>query len=152
MFCNVISTVVTNCPGLIHVTLHTSTKHYIGPLELIGKVGQPEPPYTEDMPRLGCPNFYYNQEDILFDEVAGVAVPSAGPCTVPASSSGSPLEASSTSSAASPCTLPFAARRAAHCSGRGRLAPGRNSAMPPDLIAEQHIWVALDPMGKNCGC
>ena len=29
-----------------------------------------DPPYTEDMPRRDCPNFYYDQEDILFAEVS----------------------------------------------------------------------------------
>ncbi|GJN12730.1 hypothetical protein PR202_ga31036 [Eleusine coracana subsp. coracana] len=70
MFRNIISAVVTNCSNLFHISLQTGTKHYIGPFELIGKIWQPEPPYTEDMPRLDCPNFYYDQEDILFDEVA----------------------------------------------------------------------------------
>ncbi|OEL25803.1 3-oxo-Delta(4,5)-steroid 5-beta-reductase [Dichanthelium oligosanthes] len=71
MLRNVLSAVVPACPALVHVCLQTGTKHYVGSFEAIGKIPIPlDPPYTEDMARLDCPNFYYDQEDILVDAVA----------------------------------------------------------------------------------
>ncbi|TVU46483.1 hypothetical protein EJB05_06023, partial [Eragrostis curvula] len=151
MFRNIISDVVTNCPGLVHVSLQTGTKHYMGPFELIGKIAQPEPPYTEDMPRLDCPNFYYDQEDILFDEVSrrGGAV-------------GWSVHRPSLIFGFSPrsvfnivCSLCV---YAAICRKEGATLrwPGSlrsweecSNASDADLIAEQHIWAGVEPMAKN---
>ncbi|EEE59280.1 hypothetical protein OsJ_11316 [Oryza sativa Japonica Group] len=70
MLRNVLSAVVPNCPALVHVSLQTGSKHYIGPPESIGKFTI-ETPFSEDMPRLdNCPNLYYDQEDALFDAVS----------------------------------------------------------------------------------
>lgn len=56
-------------PGLRHVALVTGLKHYLGPFESFGK--QPvDTPFREEMPRLANLNFYYTQEDILFEAAA----------------------------------------------------------------------------------
>jgi nucleoside-diphosphate-sugar epimerase len=52
--------------GLRHVALVTGLKHYLGPFEAYAKA-RPETPLREEMPRLPYPNFYYAQEDELFD-------------------------------------------------------------------------------------
>jgi nucleoside-diphosphate-sugar epimerase len=52
-----------------HVALVTGLKHYLGPFESYGRV-KPDTPFLEDQPRLPYQNFYYVQEDILFDEAA----------------------------------------------------------------------------------
>jgi nucleoside-diphosphate-sugar epimerase len=52
-------------PSLRHVALVTGLKHYLGPFEAYAKV-KPDTPFREDQPRLDYPNFYYEQEDILF--------------------------------------------------------------------------------------
>src|ERR1044072_5899150 len=70
MLRNVLRAVIPNAPNLRHVTLVTGAKHYTGPFEILRKVEFHEPPFTEDLPRLDVPNFYYNQEDILFEETA----------------------------------------------------------------------------------
>jgi nucleoside-diphosphate-sugar epimerase len=54
---------------LRHVALVTGLKHYLGPFEAYGQGGQTTP-FREDQPRLPVQNFYYEQEDELF-EAAG---------------------------------------------------------------------------------
>jgi nucleoside-diphosphate-sugar epimerase len=49
-----------------HVALVTGLKHYLGPFEAYAKV-QPDTPFSEEQERLPYENFYYVQEDILFD-------------------------------------------------------------------------------------
>ena len=51
---------------LQHVSLVTGTKHYLGPFESYGQTVA-ETPFREDNPRLPGENFYYTQEDILFE-------------------------------------------------------------------------------------
>ncbi|MEO8667415.1 MAG: SDR family oxidoreductase [Bauldia sp.] len=52
-----------------HVALVTGLKHYLGSFENYGAT-QLDTPFTEDQPRVPGENFYYTQEDILF-ELAG---------------------------------------------------------------------------------
>lgn len=49
-----------------HVVLITGVKHYLGPFKDFGRY-LPDTPFLEDMPRLPIPNFYYDQEDTLFE-------------------------------------------------------------------------------------
>jgi nucleoside-diphosphate-sugar epimerase len=51
---------------LTHAALVTGTKQYLGPFEAYGQTSA-ETPFREDTPRLPGENFYYTQEDILFD-------------------------------------------------------------------------------------
>ncbi len=60
---------VDPCPNLEHVALVTGLKHYLGPFEAYGQA-KPETPFREDQPRLPFENFYYTQEDILFEAAA----------------------------------------------------------------------------------
>lgn len=51
-----------------HVALVTGLKHYLGPFETYAKKGTlPETPLREEQPRLEHPNFYYAQEDVVFE-------------------------------------------------------------------------------------
>jgi nucleoside-diphosphate-sugar epimerase len=52
-----------------HVALVTGLKHYLGPFEAYAKA-QPDTPFSEDQARLPYENFYYVQEDILFEAAA----------------------------------------------------------------------------------
>jgi hypothetical protein len=64
MFRNVLRALIPpNTPTLRHICLQTGTKHYA-----LGNIMTHSPPFTEDLPRLSVPNFYYTQEDILFEE------------------------------------------------------------------------------------
>jgi nucleoside-diphosphate-sugar epimerase len=58
--------VVGSAPSLRHVALVTGLKHYLGPFEAYAKI-KPDTPFREEQARLDYPNFYYAQEDILFD-------------------------------------------------------------------------------------
>ncbi|CAO4174112.1 SDR family oxidoreductase [Methylorubrum populi] len=53
-----------------HVALVTGLKHYLGPFEAYGKGHLPPTPFREDLPRLDVENFYYAQEDAVFDAAA----------------------------------------------------------------------------------
>lgn len=51
-----------------HVALVTGLKHYLGPFEAYAKEGSlPETPLREEQPRLEYPNFYYAQEDAVYE-------------------------------------------------------------------------------------
>ena len=51
-----------------HVALVTGLKHYLGPFEAYAKAGSlPETPLREEQPRLEYPNFYYAQEDAVYE-------------------------------------------------------------------------------------
>lgn len=50
-----------------HVALMTGLKHYLGPFEAYGTGSMPDTPFREEEPRLEYPNFYYAQEDELFE-------------------------------------------------------------------------------------
>lgn len=52
-----------------HVALVTGLKHYLGPFESYAQTPV-ETPFREDMARVPYENFYYDQEDILFEASA----------------------------------------------------------------------------------
>lgn len=54
--------------SLQHAALVTGLKHYLGPFEAYAKGALPETPFRETMPRLDVENFYYAQEDVLFQQ------------------------------------------------------------------------------------
>lgn len=59
-------------PGQVsvrHVALVTGTKNYLGPFDMYAR-NQPETPFREDQPRLPLENFYYVQEDVVFEFAA----------------------------------------------------------------------------------
>ncbi|SOR28127.1 putative oxidoreductase (fragment) [Methylorubrum extorquens] len=56
--------------SLRHVALVTGLKHYLGPFESYGKGSLPPTPFREDLPRLPVENFYYAQEDAVFEAAA----------------------------------------------------------------------------------
>jgi nucleoside-diphosphate-sugar epimerase len=51
-----------------HVSLVTGLKHYLGPFDAYANSGTlPETPLREEQPRLDLPNFYYAQEDEVYE-------------------------------------------------------------------------------------
>jgi nucleoside-diphosphate-sugar epimerase len=60
---------VENKPSLRHVALVTGLKHYLGPFEAYALI-KPDTPFREEQPRLEYQNFYYVQEDVLFESAA----------------------------------------------------------------------------------
>nr|WP_321984142.1 SDR family oxidoreductase [uncultured Lichenicoccus sp.] len=55
---------------LQHVALVTGLKHYLGPFESYGKGALPPTPFREEQGRLPVENFYYVQEDVVFEAAA----------------------------------------------------------------------------------
>lgn len=54
-----------------HVSLVTGLKHYLGPFDAYATTGTlPETPLREEQPRLNLPNFYYAQEDEVYEAAA----------------------------------------------------------------------------------
>jgi nucleoside-diphosphate-sugar epimerase len=70
MLRNLLSSVAA-APRLRHVALTTGLKHYLGPFEAYART-KPDTPFREDQERLPYQNFYYDQEDILWEFAAKV--------------------------------------------------------------------------------
>ncbi|KAL5728675.1 Delta(4)-3-oxosteroid 5beta-reductase [Ranunculus cassubicifolius] len=150
MFKNTLESVIPNAPNLKHIVLTTGTKHYVGPFEAFGKIEIHESPFTEDLPRLDYDNFYYPQEDYLFEAVKqkeGLTYSIHRPTTVFGFSPLSLMNVIGTL-----CVY------AAICKHEGKplkwpgnkeVYEGFSDASDADLIAEQEIWAALDPNAKN---
>ena len=63
---------VAGAPSLQHVALTTGLKHYLGPFEAYA-LSKPDTPFREEQARLPYENFYYDQEDILWEFAANDA-------------------------------------------------------------------------------
>ncbi|KAJ4791491.1 hypothetical protein LUZ62_042737 [Rhynchospora pubera] len=153
MLRNVLAAVVPSCPNLQHVCLLTGRKHYTGPFDANGKIQGHvhDPPYYEDLPRLETPNFYYDMEDILVEEVSkkngAISWSVHRPSVIFGFSPKSMMNI-----VGSLCVY------AAICRKEGtklrfpgsRVAwNGFSDASDADLIAEHQIWAAVDPFAKN---
>lgn len=150
MLRNVFHALIGNNPNLRHICLQTGRKHYIGPFELFGKTQPHDPPFHEDLPRLDTPNSYYVLEDILFEEVEkkeNLSWSIHRPGVIFGFSPYSMMNLIGTL-----CVY------AAICKQEGvpLKFPGTKSAWEcysdasdADLIAEHHIWAAVDPYAKN---
>ncbi|KAK9270136.1 hypothetical protein L1049_025712 [Liquidambar formosana] len=150
MFRNVLRAVIPSAPNLRHICLQTGAKHYIGPFESFGNVQPHDPPFTEDMPRLNAPNFYYTQEDILLEEAEkkeDLTWSVHRPQVIFGFSPYSMMNIIGTL-----CVY------AAICKHEGKPLkfPGTKAAWEcyqvasdADLIAEQQIWAAVDPYARN---
>nr|AAU88204.1 progesterone 5-beta-reductase [Digitalis ferruginea] len=150
MFRNVLDAVIPNCPNLKHISLQTGRKHYMGPFESYGKIESHDPPYTEDLPRLKYMNFYYDLEDIMLGEVEkkeGLTWSVHRPGNIFGFSPYSMMNLVGTL-----CVY------AAICKHEGKVLrftgckaawDGYSDCSDADLIAEHHIWAAVDPYAKN---
>ncbi|XP_057720690.1 (S)-8-oxocitronellyl enol synthase CYC2-like [Arachis stenosperma] len=150
MFRNVLNALIPNAPNLRHVSLQTGVKHYVGPFELFGKIKANEPPFTEDLPRVNAPNFYYTLEDILFEmtqKKKGLTWFINRPRVIFGFSPYSLMNLIGTL-----CVY------AAICKHEGvpLRFPGTkaawecySAASDANLIAEQHVWGAVDARARN---
>ncbi|KAM0011924.1 putative 3-oxo-5-beta-steroid 4-dehydrogenase [Helianthus debilis subsp. tardiflorus] len=149
MFQNVLDAVIPDSPSLQHICLQTGKKHYWGPFELYGKATH-DTPYHEDLPRLDVPNFYYTLEDILFESVGrkeGLTWSIHRPGLIFGFSPYSLIN-----------LIGALCVYATICKHEGvpLKFPGTkegwesyHDCSDADLIAEQHIWAAVDPNAKN---
>ncbi|XP_010556422.1 PREDICTED: 3-oxo-Delta(4,5)-steroid 5-beta-reductase-like isoform X2 [Tarenaya hassleriana] len=150
MLRNVLRAVVPHAPNLRHVCLQTGTKHYAGPFDNVAGRSFHDSPFTEDLPRLSLRNFYYDQEDVLFEEVEkkeGLTWSVHRPNRIFGFSPYSLINM-----VGSLCVY------AAICKHEGSplMFPGSKAAWEgftvasdADLVAEQEIWAATDPYAKN---
>jgi nucleoside-diphosphate-sugar epimerase len=150
MFRNLLRAVIPNAPNLRHICLQTGGKHYIGSVEMIGKMQPHDPPFTEDLPRLSAPNFYYTQEDILFEEIEkkeGLTWSVHRPAMIWGFSPFSLMNMVGTLCVyASICKhlgLPL------YFPGSKEAWECYSEASDADLIAEHQIWAAVDPYARN---
>ncbi|KAH0450486.1 hypothetical protein IEQ34_021178 [Dendrobium chrysotoxum] len=151
MLRNVLDAVVPSAPNLQHVCLQTGRKHYIGSFDSLGKVKPHDPPFHEDLPRLPTPNFYYAQEDILFDSLrsrdGAVSWSVHRPTAIFGFAPTSLMNIVGTL-----CVYATICKREGEplrWPGSRIAWDGFSDASDADLIAEQHIWAAVDPYAKN---
>lgn len=131
-----------------HVALVTGLKHYLGPFEAYAKA-QPDTPFSEEQARLPYENFYYVQEDILFDAAArnGFTWSVHRPHTLIGWALGNAMNMGVT-----------LAVYAAICreTGRGFHFPGSKEqweavtdVTDAQLLAEHLVWAATTPAAQN---
>ncbi|KAF5180303.1 Delta-4,5-steroid 5-beta-reductase [Thalictrum thalictroides] len=150
MFRNVLQAVIPNAPNLQHICLQTGTKHYIGPFESLGKIVAHDPPFHEDLPRLDCPNFYYTQEDILFEEIAkkeGLTWSVHRPGTIFGFSPNSMMNVIGTLCVYA--TICKHEGKKLQFPGTRAVFEGYSEVSDADLIAEHQIWASVDPYAKK---
>ena len=132
-----------------HVALMTGLKHYLGPFEAYAVGVMADTPFREEEPRLSSPNFYYAQEDELFDSAArnGFTWSVHRSHTVFGFATGNAMNMVLTLSA-----------YATICKERGLpfVFPGSETqwnsvtdVTDADLLAEQIIWAGTSEAGAN---
>ncbi|XP_073124241.1 3-oxo-Delta(4,5)-steroid 5-beta-reductase-like [Henckelia pumila] len=150
MLTNVLDVVIPNSPDLKHISLQTGRKHYTGPFESLGKIQIHDSPFEESLPRLDHINFYYTLEDILFQEAEkkeGLTWSVHRPGNIFGFSPYSLMNLVGTLCVyAAICKHQGVALR---FPGSKAAWDGYSDCSDADLIAEHHIWAAVDSYAKN---
>jgi nucleoside-diphosphate-sugar epimerase len=135
--------------GVRHVALQTGLKHYLGPFDNYANAVMAETPFHEDEPRLDVPNFYYTQEDELFEAakkqgftwsvhrshtIFGYAVDNAMNMVLTLS-----VYAEIQKALGKPFIYP----------GSTQSWNGVVDVTDADLLGEQLVWAATNPAGEN---
>ncbi|KAG0478218.1 hypothetical protein HPP92_012937 [Vanilla planifolia] len=151
MLRNVLAAILPSAPNFQHFCLQTGRKHYIGGFDSYGKLTFHEPPFHEDLPRLPSPNFYYAQEDALLESLrpreGAVSWSVHRPTHIFGFSPSSRMNLVGTLCVYA--TLCKREREPLRWPGNRIIWEGFSDASDADLIAEQHIWAAVDPYAKN---
>jgi nucleoside-diphosphate-sugar epimerase len=132
-----------------HVALMTGLKHYLGPFEAYAVGKMPDSPFHEYEERLTSPNFYYAQEDELFDSAArnGFTWSVHRAHTVFGFATGNAMNMVATLCAyATICRekgLPFV------FPGSETQWNGVTDVTDAELLAEQILWCATDERGQD---
>lgn len=139
---------VTGAGTLQHVALVTGTKNYLGPFEMYAK-NTPQTPFREDQPRLPIANFYYAQEDVVFEFAAkhGFSWSVHRPHTIVGYALGNAMNIGVT-------VATYASVCRAH--GRPFIFPGSaaawsgiNDVTDARLLAKHLAWAATHPAARN---
>ncbi|CAD5183674.1 unnamed protein product [Musa acuminata subsp. malaccensis] len=160
MLRNVLDAVLPAAPNLQHVCLQTGRNHYLGPYGpaggVVAEVGPRhdpphDPPFPENTPRLAIPNFYYELEDVLLEELAkkerAVTWSVHRPTTIFGFSPCSLMNL-----VCSLCVYASICRKEGvplRWFGSEEAWYGFSDASDADLVAEHQIWAAVDPYAKN---
>jgi nucleoside-diphosphate-sugar epimerase len=132
-----------------HVALVTGLKHYLGPFDSYAKGTLPETPLREEMPRLDLQNFYYAQEDEVYEAAAsdGFTWNVHRPHTIIGKTIGNAMNMGTTLAVyASICKregLPLI------WPGSAEQWNGISDVTDAKILAEQLIWAATTPEAEN---
>ncbi|GAB4838335.1 NineTeen Complex (NTC) component [Ancistrocladus abbreviatus] len=150
MLRNVLNAVIPNAPDLQHICLQTGRRYYTRTFLPSGESLPYDSPFTEDLPRLDCPNYFYTMEDILFEEMKkkdNLTWSIHRPTVIFGYSLNSTMNIiSSLCAYAAICKhegkpLKFPGSRA--------VWEGYSDASDADLVAEQLMWAAVERYAKN---
>src|SRR5262249_37317495 len=134
--------------ALRHAALMTGLKHYLGSFESYAQT-ELDTPFTEDMPRVPGDNFYYTQEDILFDAPRrhGFTWSVARPHTVIGYAPGNVMNLGT--SLAVYATLAKETGQPFQFPGSPQQHAGLVDVTDARLLAEHMIWEANTPAAAN---
>jgi len=132
-----------------HVALVTGLKHYLGPFEAYGKGTLPKTPFREDQGRLDIENFYYAQEDAVFDASArdGFTWSVHRPHTIIGKAVGNAMNMGTT--LACYATLCRALKRPFTFPGSAVQWNGLTDMTDARLLARQLLWASTEPKAAN---
>ncbi|MDF2598037.1 MAG: family oxidoreductase [Methylobacterium brachiatum] len=132
-----------------HVALVTGLKHYLGPFEAYGKGTLPQTPFREDQGRLDIENFYYAQEDAVFDASVrdGFAWSVHRPHTIIGKAVGNAMNMGTT--LACYATLCRALNRPFTFPGSAAQWNGLTDMTDARLLARHLLWASTEPKAAN---
>ncbi|TCP98711.1 nucleoside-diphosphate-sugar epimerase [Sphingomonas sp. PP-F2F-A104-K0414] len=132
-----------------HVALVTGLKHYLGPFEAYGKGALPQTPFREEQGRLDVENFYYAQEDAVFEaaERDGFGWSIHRPHTIIGKAVGNAMNMGTT--LAVYATLCHETGRPFRFPGSAAQWNGLTDMTSATLLADHLIWAATTPEARN---
>ncbi|MEG3082771.1 SDR family oxidoreductase [Sphingomonas sp. PB2P12] len=132
-----------------HVALVTGLKHYLGPFEAYGKGALPQTPFREEQGRLDIENFYYAQEDAVFEAATrdGFGWSVHRPHTIIGKAVGNAMNMGTTLAAYA--TLCRETGRPFRFPGSAAQWNGLTDMTSASLLADHLIWAATTPAARN---
>ncbi len=132
-----------------HVALVTGLKHYLGPFEAYGKGVLPQTPFREEQGRLDVENFYYAQEDAVFEaaERDGFGWSVHRPHTIIGKAVGNAMNMGTT--LAVYATLCRETGRPFRFPGSAAQWNGLTDMTSASLLADHLIWAATTPAARD---
>ncbi|MGA1797855.1 SDR family oxidoreductase [Sphingomonas sp. 4RDLI-65] len=132
-----------------HVALVTGLKHYLGPFEAYGKGTLPQTPFREEQGRLDVENFYYAQEDAVFEaaERDGFGWSVHRPHTIIGKAVGNAMNMGTT--LAVYATLCRETGRPFRFPGSAAQWNGLTDMTSASQLADHLIWAATTPAARN---
>lgn len=147
MFRNAVQAAVAG-GGVRHVALVTGLKHYMGSFENYA-AQELDTPFTEELSRVPGPNFYYTQEDILFELAAkhGFTWSVARPHTIIGYAPGNAMNLGT--SIAVFATLCKEAGRPFTFPGSPQQYAGITDMLDAGILAKHLVWSSTTPAAAN---